>query len=69
MIRSLSKCAATNLDTRLASQAALEVHQATADLVTHGGFAVLCTGDRVLATAGGGCAASASATNASAVGS
>jgi hypothetical protein len=65
------KCAATNLNARLASQAALEVHQATANLVAHGGLAVLCASDRVLAAAGGGCAASASAsaTNTSAVGS
>jgi hypothetical protein len=67
MIRSLPKCAATNLNTRLASQAALEVHQSTANLVAHGGLAVLCASDRVLA-AGGGCAVSASAANTGALG-
>jgi hypothetical protein len=67
MIRSLSDSAATNLNTRLASQATLEVHQSTANLVAHGGLAVLRASDRVLA-AGGGCAVSASATNTGALG-
>jgi hypothetical protein len=63
------QCTATNLNTRLASQAALEVHQATANLVAHGGLAVLCAGGHSLAAGGGGCAVSASAANSGALGS
>lgn len=44
---------ATYLDTRLASQATLEVHQATTDLVAHGRLAVL-SGVHSLAASSGG---------------
>lgn len=49
------------LDTRLASQATLEVHQSTTELVAHGRLAVLCASSRHALAAGSGGAASGSA--------
>ena len=50
---------ASSLDTRLACQATLKVHQTTTDLVAHGRLAVLSGVDALAASSGGAASGSA----------